>query len=129
MKARELLTTLLDAGTYRSWDAPPVDVRPDPGYAAELAAARERTGLDESVITGSGLLRGRRVAVVAGEFGFLGGSIGVAAAERVDEIARMLGGLTITEATRRHAAEMLQNARAAGTPPDRERKRAAAGPR
>jgi len=35
---------------------------------------------------------------------------------RVDEIARMLGGLTLTEATRRHAAEMLQNARATGTP-------------
>jgi len=36
--------------------------------------------------------------------------------ERVGEVARMLGGLRITEATRRHAAEMLQNARAAGTP-------------
>jgi DNA repair protein RecN (Recombination protein N) len=34
---------------------------------------------------------------------------------RVEEIARMLGGLTITAATRRHAEEMLQNARAAGT--------------
>jgi len=27
--------------------------------------------------------------------------------ERVEEIARMLGGVKITEATRRHAAEML----------------------
>jgi DNA repair protein RecN (Recombination protein N) len=27
--------------------------------------------------------------------------------ERVDEIARMLGGVKITETTRRHAAEML----------------------
>ncbi len=36
--------------------------------------------------------------------------------ERVGEVARMLGGLKITDATRRHAAEMLQNARAAGTP-------------
>ncbi|HSN22401.1 MAG TPA: DNA repair protein RecN [Usitatibacter sp.] len=47
---------------------------------------------------------------------------------RVDEVARMLGGLTITEATRRHAAEMLQNARAAGTPVRKERGKAAAGP-
>ncbi len=30
--------------------------------------------------------------------------------DRVDEIARMLGGLKITEATRRHASEMLQGA-------------------
>ncbi len=33
--------------------------------------------------TGAGLLRGRRVAVVACEFGFLAGSIGVASAERL----------------------------------------------
>ncbi|MEV7011221.1 carboxyl transferase domain-containing protein [Streptosporangium sp. NPDC051022] len=81
--ARDLLRTVLDENTFVSWDAPPVDVRPDPGYAEALARARERTGSDESVITGAGLLRGRRVAVVAGEFGFLGGSIGVAAAERL----------------------------------------------
>jgi DNA repair protein RecN (Recombination protein N) len=29
------------------------------------------------------------------------------AKERVQEVARMLGGLTITETTRRHAREML----------------------
>ena len=48
--------------------------------------------------------------------------------ERVAEVARMLGGLTITEATRRHAKEMLQNARAAGTPVRKERGKAATGP-
>jgi DNA repair protein RecN (Recombination protein N) len=50
------------------------------------------------------------------------------AEERVAEVARMLGGLKITEATRRHAAEMLQNARTAGTPVRKEKGRAAAGP-
>ncbi|MFZ3321658.1 MAG: DNA repair protein RecN, partial [Usitatibacter sp.] len=44
--------------------------------------------------------------------------------ERVGEVARMLGGLKITEATKRHAAEMLQNARAAGTPVRKEKGRA-----
>ena len=83
MKARELLGTLLTPGTFRSWDEAPADVRPDPAYAAGLAAARDRTGLDESVITGEGVLAGRRVAVAASEFGFLGGSIGVAAGERL----------------------------------------------
>ncbi len=47
--------------------------------------------------------------------------------ERVAEVARMLGGLRITEATRRHAEEMLQNARAAGTPVRKEKGKAAAG--
>jgi acetyl-CoA carboxylase beta subunit len=83
MTADDLLAALLDAGTYRSWDSPPADVRPGPGYAAELARARGRSGADESVVTGEGRLRGRRVAVAASEFGFLGGSIGVAAAERL----------------------------------------------
>jgi DNA repair protein RecN (Recombination protein N) len=46
---------------------------------------------------------------------------------RVDEVARMLGGLKITDATRRHAEEMLQNARTAGTQPGKERGKAAAG--
>jgi DNA repair protein RecN (Recombination protein N) len=49
------------------------------------------------------------------------------AEERVAEVARMLGGLNITEATRRHAEEMLQNARAAGTPVRKERGKASAG--
>jgi len=40
-------------------------------------------------------------------------------AARVDEIARMLGGLTITEATRRHAAEMLSSASGPKSKPTR----------
>lgn len=48
--------------------------------------------------------------------------------ERVAEIARMSGGLKITDATLRHAREMLQNARAAGTPIRKEKGTAAAGP-
>jgi acyl-CoA carboxylase subunit beta len=83
VNAREVLAALLDAGTFRSWDTTPAGVRPDPAYAADLAAAREWTGLDESVITGEGLIGGHRVAVAASEFGFLGGSIGVAAGQRL----------------------------------------------
>ena len=52
-------------------------------YAAELAAAAEKSGVDESVLSGEGLMRGRRVAVVVGEFGFLAGSIGRASADRL----------------------------------------------
>ena len=82
-----MLAALLDAGTFRSWDTAPADVRPDPAYAADLAAAREGTGLDESVITGEGRIGGHRVAVAASEFGFLGGSIGVAAGQRLTSAA------------------------------------------
>src|ERR1700743_2026227 len=83
LTARELLAALLDAGSSRSWDDPPADAARDPGYAADLAAARARTGLDESVITGAGRIGGHPVAVAVSEFGFLGGSIGVVAGERL----------------------------------------------
>lgn len=92
LSAQELIERTLDPGSWRSWDEPVIDVGPlDADYAADLAEARARTGLDESVITGEGTLEGRPVALVIGEFGFLAGSIGVAAAERfvrAAEIAR-----------------------------------------
>ena len=82
--ARELIDTVLDKGSLESWDTTPVRVaEPGSAYAAELVAAAEKAGTDESLITGSARLRGRRVAVVLGEFRFLAGSIGRAAAERL----------------------------------------------
>ncbi|WP_033217443.1 carboxyl transferase domain-containing protein [Kitasatospora phosalacinea] len=83
MTARQLLDLLVDPGTFRSWDEPVTAEYADPGYRDALARARERTGLDEAVLTGHALLDGRPVALVAGEFAFLGGSIGVATAERI----------------------------------------------
>ncbi len=83
MRHSELLDLVLDAGSWQSWDDDPIEVPASPDYAAQLAAARARTGLDEAITTGEGRIAGRRVAVVAGEFGFLGGSIGVATAERL----------------------------------------------
>ncbi|WP_181722842.1 carboxyl transferase domain-containing protein [Nocardia gipuzkoensis] len=81
--ARELLEQLLDTGSFVSWDRPPVTVAASPQYRDALQKAAVAAGIDESVLTGEGLLRGRRVAVIACEFGFLAGSIGVAAAERI----------------------------------------------
>jgi acetyl-CoA carboxylase carboxyl transferase subunit beta len=81
--ARELLDGVLDPGSWVSWDAEPDEPDPGGGYRQELETARERAGTDESVITGEGAISGRRVAVMAGEFGFLAGSIGHAASARL----------------------------------------------
>ncbi|MEZ0356743.1 carboxyl transferase domain-containing protein [Mycobacterium sp. SA01] len=81
--AAELRDAALDPGSFRSWDSAPLDVGADDAYAAELEQARTKSGFDEAVLTGEGTIYGRRVAVVACEFDFLAGSIGVAAAERV----------------------------------------------
>ena len=83
LSAKDLLDLVLDAGSWVSWDTPPVRGEISPAYAEELKAAQEKSGLDESVLTGEGLLRGRRVAVMACEFRFLAGSIGVDAATRL----------------------------------------------
>lgn len=79
----ELIGIVLDEGSYRSWDSP-IDLSGhDSRYRAELEAAARSSGHDESIITGQGTVKGRPVAIVASEFRFLGGSIGVAAAERI----------------------------------------------
>ncbi|MGD1240930.1 carboxyl transferase domain-containing protein [Mycobacterium seoulense] len=93
--AAQLRDAVLDEGSFIRWDSEPIAVPVDEEYSRELAATRAATGLDESVLTGEGRIVGRRVAVVVCEFGFLGGSIGVAAAER------------ITAAVRRATAERL----------------------
>lgn len=83
LPALEVLRTVLDPGTLTLWDEDAI--QPDLGdtYAAQLSQARELSGVDEALITGEGLLDGRRVAVAAGEFAFLAGSIGAAASERL----------------------------------------------
>jgi acetyl-CoA carboxylase carboxyl transferase beta subunit len=93
--ARETIDALVDEGSWASWDDALPEVQANEEYADELGCARRKTGLDESVITGSATIRGHRVAMLVCEFGFLGGSIGVAAGHR------------LTMAIRRATAERL----------------------
>ncbi|WP_127784117.1 carboxyl transferase domain-containing protein [Rhodococcus sp. X156] len=86
--AVELLELVVDPDSFQRWDTEPLPPRgvhgePEQSYHDELAAARERSGVDESVITGEAAIEGRRVAIIMCEFRFLAGSIGVAAAERL----------------------------------------------
>jgi acetyl-CoA carboxylase carboxyl transferase subunit beta len=83
------LDTVLDAGSYTSWDEP-IDLKGLPeSYRASLVKAAERSGVDEAVITGAGRIDGRPVAVIVNEFDFLAGSVGSRAAERLlDAISR-----------------------------------------
>lgn len=83
LTAHDLIGLVLDAGSWESWDVPPAYGPISEQYAADLLAARERSGVDEAVLTGEGRVRGRRVAVVVGEFSFLAGSIGRATADRL----------------------------------------------
>jgi acyl-CoA carboxylase subunit beta len=94
-KARELLELVLDPRSFISWDQPIEVTAHADDYQQTLRDARTSAEVDESVLTGRGTVSGRPVAVIVNEFGFLGGSIGAAAAAR------------ITSATRRATAERL----------------------
>jgi acetyl-CoA carboxylase carboxyl transferase subunit beta len=78
-----LLDAVLDPGSYTSWDEPiDIDGRPE-GYRRALADAAAKSGVDEAVVTGTGRLGDRPVAVIVSEFDFLAGSIGQDAADRI----------------------------------------------
>lgn len=83
ISAQEFIDNVVDPGSFTSWDTTPVKVHADEKYQADLRRAAEKSGTDESVLTGTGTVHGRRVALIACEFSFLAGSIGVAAAERI----------------------------------------------
>lgn len=83
LSARDLIDLILDEGSWESWDTDPDRSGVSQEYAAELAAAADKAGTDESVITGAARMRGRRIGVLVGEFRFLAGSIGRAAADRI----------------------------------------------
>lgn len=77
---------------FRAWDGPSSGVVGDdplgwPDYAETRARARLESGCVESVVTGDAVLRGdatrSRLAVVASAFEFIGGSMGLAAGERI----------------------------------------------
>ncbi|MGY3553902.1 carboxyl transferase domain-containing protein [Williamsia sp. R60] len=83
ISATQLLAKLADEGSWHPWDSQITALPDDAGYAEDIGRAREKTGLDESIICGEADVNGVRVAVVVSEFGFLGGSIGRDAGRRV----------------------------------------------
>ncbi len=88
MSADAVIAEVADPGSFEAWDRDVVssdplhfvDARP---YRQRLADAAAKSGADDSVITGMARIDGRPLALVVSEFGFLGGSIGVAAGERL----------------------------------------------
>ncbi|MCT4352834.1 acetyl-CoA carboxylase [Streptomyces sp. Je 1-79] len=88
LPAREVVALVTDDFTPLRAPAPLTPPRPDgpigwDGYDAARARAAARTGEEESVLHGRATIGGRRVVVVAFEFGFLGGSLGQAAGDRL----------------------------------------------
>jgi acetyl-CoA carboxylase carboxyl transferase subunit beta len=88
LTARERLATLLDVGSFHEDDRgvtniDPLSFRDKQSYRSRVINAQRRTGLTESALTGTGSIYGRELVAAVIDFSFLGGSIGVAAGERL----------------------------------------------
>lgn len=77
----EALDALVDPGSVRPIPVPLRDFGGD--YGASLERARARSGADESVQVMYAAVAGQPVVVIGGDFGFLAGSVGQSAADRV----------------------------------------------
>ena len=91
VSARERIGQLLDEGTFEEWDA---DLRPaDPlefadrrPYREKLREEQERTGLLDAAVTGTGMIRARRVAFGVTDSAFFMGSMGSVVGERLTRL-------------------------------------------
>lgn len=87
LTAQNIIDIVFDEGTFIPWDYPEYATRVNhsinPKYSREILDAQRKTGLEEALIIGEGKIHGRRIAVIATEFNFLAGSVGVETAERL----------------------------------------------
>ncbi|MGW3213137.1 carboxyl transferase domain-containing protein [Streptomyces parvus] len=79
--AREAIALLTGAASFTEHRPPPRPLPPDgplgwAGYDAARERASARTGEEESVVYGTGVVGDRPCALLSFEFGFLGGSLG-----------------------------------------------------
>ena len=88
LSAKERLGFLLDAGSFKELDA---DLTPgDPlgfvdskSYVARIADNREKSGVSEAAMYGTGTIGGYPIVICALDFTFLGGSMGSVVGEKV----------------------------------------------
>ena len=86
------LGQLLDEGSFEERDAGLVSLDPlgfvdQKAYPDRISAAQVATGLKDAAVWGFGRLEGRRVAILAMDFFFMGGSMGAVVGEKVARAA------------------------------------------
>jgi acetyl-CoA carboxylase carboxyl transferase subunit beta len=88
MTARERLLLLFDGEHYVEQDATlrsndPLNFTDTKPYRGRLDASRAATGLPDAAVVGIGRIEGREAVVVAMEYAFIGGSMGVVMGEKI----------------------------------------------
>lgn len=88
MSAKARLAHMFDGGTYEAIKVPEVPVDPlkfkdEKRYTDRLKDARAKTGMQDSVLVGSGTLDALPVTIAVQDFAFIGGTLGTAAGEAI----------------------------------------------
>ncbi len=91
VSAPERIVQMLDDGTFEEWDAElmpmdPLSFSDKKPYADRLVAEQKRTGLRDAAITGTGMIRARRVAFGVTDSAFIMGSMGSVVGERLTRL-------------------------------------------
>ncbi|MGV3355122.1 acetyl-CoA carboxylase, carboxyltransferase subunit beta [Streptococcus orisratti] len=88
ISAQERLAITVDEGTFDELftGLETKDPLKFPQYAEKLALAREKTGLDEAVLTGKALIRGQKVALAIMDSNFIMASMGTVVGEKLTRL-------------------------------------------
>jgi len=88
VSAKERIQQVLDDNTFEEWDAAlrpadPLEFQDQKSYSERLVAEQKRTGLTDATLTGTGMIRARRVAIAVTDSAFIMGSMGSVVGERL----------------------------------------------
>jgi acetyl-CoA carboxylase carboxyl transferase subunit beta len=91
LSAPDRVRWVLDEGTFEEWDAELMPTDPlvfsdKKAYAERLKAEQKRTGLRDAAVTGTGMIRARRVAFGVTDSAFIMGSMGSVVGERLTRL-------------------------------------------
>lgn len=88
MSAQARLEYFFDGGTWETIPVPdvatdPLKFRDERKYTERLKDARAKTGMQDAIIVGAGVVEGVALIAAVQDFSFMGGSLGMAAGEAV----------------------------------------------
>lgn len=88
ISAWERLAITIDEKSLEEWDnqLPAKNPINFPDYEEKLAKTKEKTGLDEAVITGQALIEGRPIAIGVMDTNFIMGSMGTIVGEKITRL-------------------------------------------
>ncbi len=91
VSATERVAQVLDQGTFEEWDTELLPLDPlgfvdKKPYPDRIKGEQERTGLSEAALTGTGMIRARRVAFGVTDSAFIMGSMGSVVGEKLTRL-------------------------------------------